>query len=80
MELFYDEIEIGLLVVLTKPSRSYIIGPSNPKTGTSWECVGEVTEVYDGRIDVKWENGSHNTYKGGELSPAGGGRCKSIWD
>lgn len=79
-ELSYKELSVGMLVVLTKLSRSYVIGPSNPKVGTSWECVGKVVEVYDGSIDVSWENGSSNTYKNGELSSAGGGRCKSIWD
>ena len=56
-ELSFKESNVGMLVVLTKPSKSYTIGPSNPKVGTSWECIGEIIELSDGSIDVRWENG-----------------------
>ena len=79
-ELTYKELEIGMLVVLTKPCSSYTLGRTNPKVGTKWECVGKVVEICDGSIDVAWENGAYNTYKSRELSAAEGGRCKSIWD
>lgn len=79
-ELTYKELKVGMWVVLTKPCSSYTIGRGNPKVGTEWECVGKVVELYDGSIDVAWENGSYNTYQSRELSAAHGGRCKSIWD
>lgn len=79
-ELSYKELKLGMLVTLTKPSRTYIIGPNNPKVGTSWECIGEVVDLSGGSIDVRWENGESNTYKSNELSAANRGRCKSIWD
>ncbi len=79
-ELSYKEMKKGMLVLLTKPSRHYTIGRSNPKVGTAWECVGRVTALYDGSIDVDWENGASNTYSTRELSAADGGCCKSIWE
>lgn len=79
-ELTYKECKVGMWVVLTKPSPDYDIGRSNPKVGTKWECIGEITATYDGSIDVSWENGAYNTYKSRELSTDNGGRCKSIWD
>jgi hypothetical protein len=79
-ELTYKELKKGMWVILTKPCRSYTIGRGNPKVGTEWECVGKVTDLYDGSIDVSWENGTCNTYKSHELSAAHGGHCISIWE
>jgi hypothetical protein len=73
-------MEKGLRVLLSKPDRSYSIGPSNPAVGSKWECTGTIIYCGLGRADVKWDKGGYtNSYKDNELSAVYEGRCKSIW-
>ena len=78
--LLCKDLEIGTRVILTNPDADYDIGRNNPKVGTTWECVGSITDYSNSRVDVMWDNGRSNSYKDRELSPACEGRCKSIWE
>ena len=75
-----SEAKWGMKVLLTDPDPEYSIGRANPKTGTKWECEGTISSVDSGTISVDWDNGDHNGYKGGELSPSGGGICVDLWE
>lgn len=73
----------GLRVILVAPDPSYKIGSTNPLEGTEYFCEGTVERVGD-YIHVKWDNGTTNNYKKGELAFAergstGPGRMQSIW-
>ena len=70
----------GMRVKLTHPDQDYYIDESNPAVGTEFECEGEIyfADRYD--INVKWDNGTSNIYKDGELTSLDGGICVSIWD
>jgi len=43
---------------------------SNPLKGSMYECVGTVTKS-EGRVDVRWDNGSQNSYIKNDLCHAG---------
>lgn len=67
----------GMRVVLTKASKGYSIGESNPLVGTEWECTGKIVSV----ASVLWANGNLNCYRDGELTEVGSdeGVCVTIW-
>ena len=70
---------IGRKVLLAVPDKHYTIGVNNPLMGTEWECVGVISDIEDGLIQVDWDNGRFNSYKDGELIYVDAGRMESIW-
>ena len=76
--LAVNEAEVGMEVKLTHPDPGYGTGLSNPTVGTKYECEGEIVGIANsGSIQVRWSNGTSNSYKDGELSLAG--PCIDIW-
>jgi hypothetical protein len=69
IKLTMDQLEHGMLVVLTHPDPEYALGFSNPVYPNNGWCVGVVDAIYDVEVEVYWEdNGTSNTYKDWELS------------
>ena len=71
--------KIGMRVVLTHPGLKYIIGKKNPLTRTKFECEGEIVEIQDAFVWVRWDNGLENGYAELELSSVTHAYT-SIWD
>ena len=77
-----DDVFEGLRVKLVYPDEKYYINKDNPVVDSEWECEGEVVGVSSTTIDVEWDNGGYNVYKGGELvatEDIDTGRCQNIW-
>lgn len=70
----------GMKVLLTHPDEDYVIGHSNPATGTKYECFGIINSVGIGSIRVIWDNGTSNTYKEDELSLIDTGIIVDMWE
>jgi hypothetical protein len=77
------EVRRGLRVKLTNPrKRGYIIGKSNPAVGTDWECGGKITDIKSRHkeiVEVRWDNGSKNSYHLCTLSKEVEGGMVDIW-
>ncbi len=74
-----DQCEIGMEIQLVRPDPYYTINEKNPVKGSQYECTGIIHHLTSGLINVKWKNGSTNTYKNYELSLVKSIKYHSIW-
>lgn len=64
--------------VKLKSNTTYPPSLSNPKSGTKYECLGNIIENDGIFIKVKWQSGYKNIYKYSDLEPYNS-KYKSIW-
>jgi exosome complex RNA-binding protein Rrp4 len=62
------QFKLGNRVMFTNHKTLYVIGHSNPLKGTDYECQGSIFCILNGKIYVKWDNKTTNSYAPEDLT------------